>query len=71
MHLCLEPLLSSLCPTLAEEGGSTCRGGAGGWRVSVVVCGKEVNGMKQTVICLWLMMTKYFPPAKVELSRNY
>jgi hypothetical protein len=31
---------------------------------------KEVqrNASKQAIVCLWLMMTKHFPPAKFELK---
>jgi hypothetical protein len=29
---------------------------------------KSKEMWKQTVVCLWLMMTKHFPPAKVELN---
>jgi hypothetical protein len=47
-------------------GGGRCR------RFSGDDDGSSNEVTKETrVVCLWLMMTKHFPPAKVELSRNY
>ena len=34
-----------------------------------VVKSKEMR--KQTIVCLWLMMTNQFPPANVELSIRF